>query len=172
MKKILPILFLLLLATNTSACQPTLSLNESVVLATSTQNSVEVSISMQRDENDRLTLSATFTPQDPSLHLYSKDIPKDGVSGLGRPALLEIPNELAIKVIGELTESISAQPPDSAPEELLVYPCLFSHAQSAVELTNAGSRTETVYVTYMACNQQGCRPPVENKAIEIKLPKY
>lgn len=172
MKKILPILFLLLLATNTSACQPTLRQNESIVLATSTQNSVEVSISIQRDENDGLTLSATFTPQDPSLHLYSKDIPKDGVTGLGRPALLEIPNNSAIKVIGELTENISAQPPDSGPEELLVYPAGSVTLSLPVELTNASSRTETVYVTYMACNQQGCRPPVENKAIEIKLPKY
>ena len=172
MKKIFPVLFFVLLSLSTSACQPTLEQNESIVLATSTQNSVEVAISMQRDDNDRLTLSATFTPQDPSLHLYSKDIPKTGVNGLGRPALLEIPDGSVIKVIGELTESISAQPPDSGPQELQVYPAGTITLSLPVILADVNARTETVYVTYMACNQQGCRPPVENKAIEIKLPKY
>jgi hypothetical protein len=164
--------FLLLLPFCILACQPILQKKESIPLATSAENGVEVTISMQRNESDQLFLSATFTPQDPSLHLYSKDIPKTGVEGLGRPALLEIPNDSTIKVLGDLTESVHAQSSDSGPQELLVYPEGSITLSLPVKLLDPNVRTETVYVTYMACNQQGCRPPVEHKAIKINLPKY
>ncbi len=170
MKKILSALLFLLLPYSVLACRPTLQKNESISLASSTESSVEVTISMQRDESDHLTLSATFTPQDPSLHLYSKDIPKTGVDGLGRPILLEIPDQSSIQVIGDLAESIHAELPDSGPTELLVYPAGPVTLSLPIKLSDTSTHTETVYVTYMACNQQGCRPPVENKAIEIKLP--
>jgi hypothetical protein len=164
--------FLLLLPFCIFACRPVLQKNDSITLATSTQNSVEVTISMQRNESDNLFLSATFTPQDPSLHLYSKDIPKTGVEGLGRPALLEIPGNSALEAIGDLTESTRPQLPGSGPQELLVYPQGPVTLSLPVQILDLNARTETVYVTYMACNQQGCRPPVEHKAIKINLPKY
>ncbi len=172
MKKILSAWLFLFLPFSTLACQPTLEQKESITLATSTQNSVEVTISMQRDEDDHVTLSAAFTPQDPSLHLYSKDIPKTGIDGLGRPTLLEIPNDSTIEVIGGLTESVPAALPDSDPQELLIYPAGPITLSLPIKLSNANISTATVYVTYMACSQQGCRPPVENKAIKINLPRY
>jgi len=63
---------------------------------------VDVTIVLEREENDQFFLSATFTPLDPSLHLYSKEIPRKGVEGLGRPALLELTQGSSIKASGEL----------------------------------------------------------------------
>jgi hypothetical protein len=77
-----------LFAITLSACRPALMKNQTIELANSIENSVQVSILMSRDEKNQLTLSAVFTPQNPGLHLYSKDIPKNGVDGLGRPTLL------------------------------------------------------------------------------------
>ncbi|MFN8413484.1 MAG: hypothetical protein U0Z26_13955 [Anaerolineales bacterium] len=172
MKKYFYILFILLITLQTTGCQSTIHSNETLELAKSTENSVEVTISMKRDASDQLYLMATFTPTEPSLHLYSKDLPKNGFDGLGRPALLEIPNSSSIQATGELTESASSQPLAYGPQGLLVYPEGPITLSLPISFPAEKSGTlETISITYMACNQQGCRAPVQDKAITIKLPK-
>ena len=67
---------------------------------------MEVSIALTRDEDGQFILSATFTPQLLNMHLYSKEIPRNGVDGLGRPTLLELAEGSTLKANGELTESV------------------------------------------------------------------
>ena len=140
-------------------------------LATATENKVEVTIRLERGNNNQFFISATFTPQDPSLHLYSKDIPKTGIDGLGRPTLLELSENSPMQAASELTESAIPQPPITPPLELLTYPAGAVTLSYQILLPEGSNWiNDEVIVTYMACDEQGCRPPVQQKPIAIKIP--
>lgn len=160
-------IFALILIT---ACLP--AQTPTLELARSKENSVEVTITLTRAEDGQVFLSATFTPVENSLHLYSKDIPRNGVDGLGRPALLELPQNSAIKANGKLTESALSEIPLSGPQDLLVYPVGAITLRLPVILP-AGKiwLNEKVIITYMACTDYACRPPVEGKVIPIQIPE-
>ncbi len=144
---------------------------EAIQLASSSESYVEVTITLENKDNEHFLLTATFNPLVTGLHLYSKDIPKKGVDGLGRPTLLELSVNSIIKSNGALTENISAQIPPFEPKELLVYPA-GQVILSIPILLPEGNKwiNDQVLVTYMACNDQGCRPPIEGKVIPIQIP--
>ena len=168
-KIILP--FILVLFLGTVSCQKAPRTAQTLRLATSTENKVTVTIALSHAENGQVILSATFTPQTPSLHLYSKEIPRNGIDGLGRPTLLEIVKGSILKANGELTESVASQPPPFDPKELLVYPAGPVTLSQPVLLPEGNNWTnDVVLVTYMACDEQGCREPVQQKPIIIKIP--
>jgi len=160
-------IFALILIT---ACQP--AQKAPLELARSTENSVEVTITLTRAEDGQVYLSATFTPVESKLHLYSKDIPKSGVDGLGRPALLELAPNSTLKASGQLKESAPAQSLQSGPQGLLVYPT-GAVTLSLPVILPAGTNwlDDQVIVTYMACTEFNCRPPVEGKVIPIQIPE-
>lgn len=163
-------IFLLLIAA-TISCQAAPALGESLELATSTENKVEVTITLAYVNNDQFILSASFIPQSPSLHLYSKDIPKTGIDGLGRPTLLELSTDTNIQIISKLTESVSPQVPATPPLELLTYPAGPVTLSMSILLPDGDNWiNDEVIITYMACDEQGCRPPVQQKPIAIKIP--
>jgi hypothetical protein len=156
-----------------ASCRPTVSLapGETLQLASSTENDVEVVIALQRGENDQFILSATFTPLEPGLHLYSKDIPHKGVDGLGRPTLFELPSDSEIAALDEAQENVSPQCPISGPQDLEIYPTGAVTLRIPILLPDGNEwLDEQVSVTYMACDEKGCRAPVENKLIAIKIP--
>jgi len=167
-RPIIAILFLFILA-GTVACQPAPALP--IKLATSKENFVEVVIALTRKDNLQFFLSATFTPLENDLHLYSKEIPKNGTNGLGRPALLELAEDSAIKTNGKLIESVAPQMPFSGPQELLVYPA-GAITLSLPVILPLGKKwvNDQVFVTYMTCSAFSCRAPVEKKAIPIQIP--
>ena len=168
-KIILP--FVLVLLLGTASCQKAPRTAQTLRLATSTENKVTVTIALSHTENGQAILSATFTPQTPSLHLYSKEIPRNGVEGLGRPTLLELANNSTLKANGELIESVASQLSPFVPKELLVYPTGPVTLSQPVLLPEGNSWiNDIVLVTYMACDEQGCRAPVQRKPIVIKIP--
>ena len=171
MKYLLNIPIFLILIVTTISCQAAPALSDSLELATSTENNVEVTITLERVNNVQFILLATFTPQSPSLHLYSKDIPKTGINGLGRPTLLELSKGSPLQAVSELAESVSPQMPTTPPLELLTYPAGPVTLSLPVLLPEGNNWSDDeVIVTYMACDEQGCRPPVQNKSIAIKIP--
>jgi hypothetical protein len=157
--------FLILLMFFGAACTPA-----QTKLAEFTENDVNVSIQLEKTEAGGYLLSATFTPPE-GFHLYSKDIPRGGVDGLGRPTLLELPAGAKMQASGELAENIAAEIPAFEPKELLIYP------EGAVTLslpvtlpTNGTSPIEDVVsVTFMACRPTGCRLPVVGKILYIRI---
>ena len=162
----------MLLFTSTVSCTPDLDAPQSqpISLASFTENYVDVSIYLESDSRGNYSLSATFTPPD-GYHLYSKDIPLDGVDGLGRPTLLELTNESHIKVRGELTESLKAQEPNFEPKELLVYPPGAVTLSLPLELPSGNNWVnDEIKITYMACSASQCKPPVVGKIILIRVP--
>jgi hypothetical protein len=139
-------------------------------LASFTKNYVDVSISLERDTNGGVLLSATFTPSE-GHHLYSKDIPINGLEGLGRPTLLELTEESQMTALGELIESTPAQEPDFEPKELLVYPAGPVTLSLPVELPSGNDWIDDqVRITYMACSAYQCKPPVEGKLVQVRIP--
>lgn len=141
-----------------------------LVLANFTENSVNVILQLDRDVNGQFYLSAEFIPSD-GYHLYSKDIPITGVDGLGRPTLFSLAETSQLISTGELIESVQAQVPDFEPKELLVYPLGAVTLRMPVNLP-AGDAwlQESVLVTFMACSDVGCKPPVMQKEVIVQIP--
>lgn len=150
------------------SCTP--EANVPISLASFTQNYVEVSIYLERNANGDYFLLGTFTPPD-SYHLYSKDIPLQGVDGLGRPTLLELTSNSQMRATGNLIESAKAQESPFEPRELLVYPQGAITLSLPIELpAGDGWLDDEIQVTYMACSASLCKPPVEGKIIPVRVP--
>src|SRR5258707_9922187 len=59
------------------------------LLAAFTDSGVYVEIRLEKDSSG-LSLAATYRPTNEHYHLYSKDLPPDGLDGVGRPTRLQI----------------------------------------------------------------------------------
>ena len=155
-----------------SACvSPTAGFVSPQRLAAFSQNSVSVAITLQQDVSGNLYLAATFTPASGD-HLYSKDIPRDGINGLGRPTLLEIPPQSGLRVTGGLKASVDDETASTGPAELKVYPPGPVTLRLPVRLpTGQGWYDDQVSVTYMACSQTTCKAPVIGKIVRVHLPR-
>ncbi len=138
-------------------------------LASFSENRVTVEIALEVDEAGGTWLAAAFTPED-GYHLYSMDIPRGGVDGLGRPTLLELVPGSRLEAAGALTESLAALQDDSS-EGLLVYPEGPVTLRLPVILPQGtGWFDEQVSVTYMACRASQCYRPVVGKLIPVRVP--
>jgi heme o synthase len=123
---------------------------------------------------DSGALEATFTPLEPGFHLYGTQLADDGVDGVGRPTRLA--------VAGALTQAAPAQALSDAPLTRL------SGLPTAVPLYPAGpvtlrlpvrrARTAAggveapawAQVSYAACNDLACLPPVTGRQLVLSLP--
>ncbi len=144
--------------------------DEPLLLDTFTKNSVTVSVYLTRTQGEQAALVASFVPPEDA-HLYSKDIPRNGVDGLGRPTLLELTQNSQMQAAGELLESSPAQIPEFEPKELLVYPVGTVTLTLPVTLPTSENWVEDeISVTFMACSDSGCKPPVENEVIIVRIP--
>ena len=138
-------------------------------LASSTESKVTVDISIERAATGGFVLAATFTPA-AGFHLYSKDLPRGGVDGLGCPTLLELVAGTRLEAAGELTESVSAMQAEG-PDGLWIYPAGPVTLRLAVALpAGSGWFDDQVAVTYMACSGSICSPPVIAKPVSLRVP--
>jgi hypothetical protein len=156
----------------TSACAPSPNLphGQSLTLASASENGVNVSIFLEHTSEGIFLLHATFTPPEGD-HLYSKDIPLTGVDGLGRPTLLALVSESKMQALGSLTESVSAILLDFEYQKLPIYPDGAVTLTMPIALPDGGGWVDDVVsVTYMACNDNGCKPPVIGKIISVRVP--
>lgn len=163
------VLLLIMLSVITGvSCTPAQS--GPITLASFTEKYVEVSISLEHGRDGNTFLSATFTPSE-GHHLYSKDIPINGLEGLGRPTLLELTEESQMMSLGALIESVQAQEPDFEPKELLVYPAGPVTLRLPIRLPPGNAWIDDeIKITYMACSAYQCKPPVEGKIVRVRIP--
>ncbi len=139
------------------------------LLATWMENKVNGEIRLTWDDRGQVLLEAVFTP-DRGCHLYGKDIPPAGVDGLGRPTLLEISPDSLIMPAGELIASEPAILDEEIPG-LLIYPVGRVTLTLPIILPEGkGWFDDLVAVTYMACKNGTCYPPVEGKIIPVSVP--
>ncbi len=168
MKKIRSLLIGLLLL---SACgsQPDLKAGSPLKLTSFTENSVTVTIALELDSTGQIFLAATFAPTDPTFHVYSIEIPRDGVNGLGRPTLLELTPGSQMQAVGPLTASAEAT--DTDIDGLPVYPPGPVTLRLPVTLpAGSGWVEDNISLTYMACGSGVCMPPVIGKTVSVRVP--
>ena len=134
---------------------------------------VKVTFFFAKGENGKHWLRATFSPLEIGYHLYSKDLPADGIDGIGRPTLLELSKHEAISDVGKLTvdKKIHNLASPLNADGFPVYPdgpvtlslpfTLKTDAYAQVEVTTK--------ITYMACTKTSCNAPVEGKAVKLTL---
>lgn len=172
LRRLSPLFGLLLLGFLASACRPerVLAPGDLLHLTSFTENSVHVDVTLVRDNDGSLFLTATFTPP-PDYHLYGKDIPRDGVDGLGRPTLLELTADSKMLALASITESVS--PVDEMFEivSLPVYPSGPVTLSLAVALPPGnGWVDDEISLTFMACSATECKPPVVGKFVSVHVP--
>lgn len=141
-------------------------------LATLDEEHATIQIELERDDAGQPVLAATFQPKKPDLHLYSKDTPRTGVEGLGRPTLLELAAGAPIGPRGSLAADAEAYPePDGITDEpLLIYPAGPVTLRLPIEAPESGMSLP-VALTYMLCSDRGyCTAPVESKPVNLSIP--
>lgn len=139
-------------------------------LAQFTEREVAAQLSLEKDAAGQAWLVASFTPTRANYHLYSKDLPRDGLEGMGRPTLLEIASAQGLVAAGPL--AATPEPIDEyAPTLDLTFPV---YPAGTVTLRLPVTLDETLEtasaelaVTYMACGEGKCLPPVVDKRIPV-----
>ncbi|RPI34799.1 MAG: hypothetical protein EHM70_01705 [Chloroflexota bacterium] len=143
-------------------------------LAAFSESGVAVEIRLERDASGASLLAATFSPEGKGFHLYASDLPREGVGGLGRPTLLELPLQAKMQPDGPMQESVSAGPLEVVPGQagLQVYPEGPVTLRLPVKLPAgcSGQVEDQVSVTYMACSSNGCRRPVIERLVDVEIP--
>lgn len=120
-------------------------------------------------------LIARFVPPPPegsAFHLYSKDLPRQGIDGMGRPTLLEIPPGQPLAAIGELSANAAVKDKEvldwvfplyeAGPVELRLPVRLPAGDGAPIDLA--------LWVTYMTCNDELCLAPVDREVVAVALP--
>ncbi|NTW04456.1 MAG: hypothetical protein HGA19_24865 [Oscillochloris sp.] len=139
-------------------------------LAEITEHGVHVDISLERRWISTPVLVARYTPDEPRGHLYATNLPREGVNGVGRPTLLEIPPQPGMRAVGSLSADhsplIQQMAGLSAP--LSIYPD--GPISLRLPITYVAGPA-TLSVTYMACSSEGyCMPPVIDRKVTVIFP--
>jgi thioredoxin 1 len=143
-------------------------------LASFTERGVTVRLALDRDSSGGAWLAGTFTPVEADTHLYAKDLPLDGINGLGRPIRLELPSDSGIRLRGG---AVANRPVKEDRLELLnttlpIYPDGEVTLRLPIDLdVRASERRAEILVSYMACGPKGCLPPVKARRVTVVLPR-
>ena len=136
-------------------------------LAEFSKSGVQVDLSLEQAGAAPCVLTARYTPLREHFHVYSKDLPPDGINGLGRPTRLDIVSGLS--PAGELTADATTSDfqTQGLDEVLPVYPDGPLTLRLPVSVTGDGNAQVTV--SYMACSAITCLPPTaETLDINVK----
>ncbi|HTX92159.1 MAG TPA: protein-disulfide reductase DsbD domain-containing protein [Anaerolineales bacterium] len=140
-------------------------------LAAFNENGVAVSIVLQVDASGQSWLAATFDPPK-GYHVYSKDLPREGIYGEGRPTRLELPAGSTLQAVGALTESADPEVSSMGTDALLVYPAGPVTLSLPVRLpAGSGWAQEALSITYEACSDTTCMTPVVDKLVPVRMPE-
>ena len=152
--------------------QPNLERGQSLLLASyvDTNNEIAISVRLKYNLDNSFSLEATFSPPS-GYHFYSKDLPRSGKNGQGRPTLLELPPESRMQSNGPLKESEASYMVVYEPDGPLVYP------DGPVTLTlpirlpqESGWVRDQISLTYTACTAANCKEPTIGKLIRVSVP--
>ncbi len=127
---------------------------------------VQVDLTLEHRSDAPCVLAARYTPLRERFHVYSKDLPPDGVNGLGRPTRLDIVSGLV--ATGELSADATTSDlkTEGLDEVLPVYPDGPVTLRLPVRVTGNGNAQ--VKLSYMACSAFTCLPPTA-RTLEINL---
>jgi len=140
-------------------------------LAGFTEGDVRVAIALERAHgSSHASLRARFAPVRPGFRHYALELPRDGLSGIGRPTLLEIVTGLraagrlrADRVPGEIRSDVLRL-------RFPVYPPGPVTLTLPVTRAPDGPARAELSVTYMACSERTCMPPIIDRHVRVTLP--
>ncbi|MEP7289388.1 MAG: hypothetical protein ABI947_26865 [Chloroflexota bacterium] len=127
---------------------------------------VKVDISWENPTAQQMILKVRYTPVESGFHLYSKDMPLDGIDGLGRPTRLEIVDGFTADGVVSADKQAVDLRLQGLDTSFPVYP------EGSVTLRlpiKASAGSGTIRVGYMACSLTRCMPPHE-KTIDLLSP--
>ncbi|MFI8260997.1 hypothetical protein [Streptomyces sp. NPDC085665] len=133
-----------------------------------TDQGVTVTLSVSDWHASTGTLSAVFTPERKGFHLYSTDLPAEGVEGVGRPTALAVTG--AVKAAGRLAASAEVRsisvPGVEAP--VPVYPD--GPVTTTLPVRADADGDATVLIGYASCStQDGCTIPVSDHPVHLHV---
>lgn len=145
---------------------------EHAQLAEFVENGVGVKIALETGPDQQALLRATFTPTEAGFHLYSKDLPVDGIKGIGVPTRFTVAPGAGIISVGEPFSDVE-------PKQLRVKGMTFPiYPEGAVKIrlpikidSSSGETTAKASFSYMACSKEICRVPVQGKQLTLTIPK-
>jgi hypothetical protein len=115
-------------------------------------------------------LLATFTPSRADLHLYDTQLPTNGARGLGRPTRVKLVSSAVIQAAGHVV-------PDRLSTELIVAGTRVPvYAEGPVSISmpvnrrTASGGAAVLSITYMACTEKVCFPPVVDRRLSVVIP--
>jgi thioredoxin 1 len=137
-----------------------------------TERGVRVRVSLQENPSRRTWLTATFTPTTSETHLYGKDLPRQGINGLGRPTRLAVVAGTGVTVTGDPVADriVRDDRLEALNTTLSVYPPGPVSLHLPVRLVQTGrpARAE-LSISYMACGTNGCLPPVSDRRFVVSF---
>ncbi|PWU43778.1 hypothetical protein DLE60_12345 [Micromonospora globispora] len=108
---------------------------------------------------------ATFRPQRPGFHLYSLDLPPDGVQGLGIPTVVAVRGSLDAIAEPSADKPVHELRIEELDVTLPVYPD--GPVTVTLPVRSIGDGPAEVVVTYGACSASTCLPPVRERAMAL-----
>lgn len=142
-----------------------------IALSSFREHGVDVAVSLERDASGQVWLAGRFAPTSADVHLYSKDLPADGIDGMGRPTLLRITSG-SMKATGSLVADrrVEGDRIEQLDQTLPIYPAGPVTMRVPVQLPARGASARVeLAVSYMGCGGNGCLPPVERR-ISVVVP--
>ncbi|MFD7628259.1 hypothetical protein ACFV7Q_19840 [Streptomyces sp. NPDC059851] len=132
------------------------------------EKGVTVTLSVTDWQASKGTLTAVFTPEEKGFHLYSTDLPADGIEGVGRPTAVSVTGVL--KAEGGLTAAAKVRsisvPGVGAP--VPVYPD--GPVTTTLPVRADGNGEATVLLGYASCSERdGCTIPVSDRPVRLRI---
>ena len=133
------------------------------------QGGVRVSVALQEDGAHHAWLAAEFEPTRTGVHLYDKDLPPQGIDGLGRPTRLAVVSSRGLTVTGGVTADrpVTTDRIEELNVVLPVYPAGPVTLRLPVRVDRGASAE--LSLGYMACGGLGCQPPVTDKRVRVTV---
>jgi hypothetical protein len=132
-----------------------------------TASGVTVTVALLPASNGQRELRATFSPHQPGFHIYSIDLPAQGIDGMGIPTRLSVQGGLS--AVGKPTANRATRllQPAGLPAEIPVYPD--GSVTFTLPVRQTGSHWADVIVSYAACSGNTCFMPVNDEVIHLSL---
>ncbi|MBP0937648.1 hypothetical protein ACFRSX_26095 [Streptomyces goshikiensis] len=140
-----------------------------------TQNGVTVTLAVAGWKDDKGSLKATFTPTEAGYHLYSTDLPADGVEGVGRPTSVTVAGGLSADGPASVDAEVLRINLPGVESKVPVYPdgpvtlTLPVRAEGEGE-GGASTGTAKALISYASCNaEEGCNIPVLDRPVILNV---
>ncbi|MFE3992057.1 hypothetical protein ACFXPW_10300 [Streptomyces goshikiensis] len=140
-----------------------------------TQNGVTVTLAVTGWKDAKGILTATFTPTEAGYHLYSTDLPADGVEGVGRPTSVTVAGGLAADGPASVDAEVLRINLPGVDSEVPVYPdgpvtlTLPVRAEGEGE-GGARAGAAKALIGYASCNaEEGCNIPVLDRPVILNV---